>query len=266
MPRYSHRTSTIRKLRNLFLRRLKFAVIRETALIEDSDENSIDDFVALSLVDFRSRRYSQDRGPYKRWNWRSFLEHTQQLSDTQFLLLFRMQRESFDLLQDLLKDHLVFCRRTGPAGNLLRQQYPVQLQIMVFLYFKRIGARFFISQGAGRLFVTRVTTAVLSLKDELIKWPDAEERNRISSEILLQYGFPNCVGIINGTLLKLQYSPLLHPENYHCRKGFAAVSALIICDHTCRINHLYVGWPGSTHDNRIWWNSRVFCYLDEYFN
>jgi hypothetical protein len=152
MPHYSHHASTIRKLRNLFLRRLKFAVIQEAALIQDSDEDSIDDFVALSLVDFRSRRYSQDRGPYKQWNWRNFLEHTQQLSDTQFLLLFSMHRESFDLLQDLLKDHLVFCHCTGPAGNLLRQQYPVQLQIMVFLYslgasssdcnFKRIGARF----------------------------------------------------------------------------------------------------------------------------
>ncbi len=41
---------------------------REAATINDSDEDSIYDFVAVSLVDFRSRRYSQDHGPYKRWN------------------------------------------------------------------------------------------------------------------------------------------------------------------------------------------------------
>ncbi len=139
-------------------------------LIRDSDEDSIDDFVAVTLVEFRSKCYSQVCGPYKWWSWQSFLEQTQQLFEIEFLLLFQMYRESIDLLLALLNDHLVFHHCTVPAGNLLWRKYPVQLQIMVFLYllcasnsncnFKWIGARFFISQGVARLFVTRVTMAI----------------------------------------------------------------------------------------------------------
>jgi hypothetical protein len=42
--------------------------------------------------------------------------------------------ESFDLLHDINKDHEVFRRTVGQHGNLLKQQHPVCLHLLVFLY------------------------------------------------------------------------------------------------------------------------------------
>ena len=75
---------------------------------------------------------------------------------------------------------------------------------------------------------------------------DGHEKLHIGNEIMQQYGLPNYIGIMDGTLLKLQYAPLLHPENYHSEKGVNAVQALLVCDHRCRINHVYVGWSCMT--------------------
>lgn len=276
MPRYSRRAQLLNYYRRLLTRRIRFGTIRERAGIYDSDEESFDEFVALSLLDIHRRRYIVPRDTYKESNWHDVLNNLDQLTESQFLLLYRICRESFDLLYDLIKDHHVFKRKMGPHGNLLKVQYPIRLQLLVFLYSlgcsgsdcnnKRIAARFHVSSGVIHLFVQRVTKALLSHKNDVIRWPSEDEKLNISNEIKQQYGLPNCIGIMDGTLLRLQYAPLIHPENYHSRKGFYAVQALIICDHTCRINHVYVGWPGSTHDNRVWRNSKVFQYQDLYFN
>lgn len=67
-------------------------------------------------------------------NWKSVLNNLDVLSDGKFLLLCRMHHESFDLLHDLIKDHQVFRQRMGWVGNLLKQQYPIYLQLLIFQY------------------------------------------------------------------------------------------------------------------------------------
>jgi hypothetical protein len=62
--------------------------------------------------------------------------------------------------------------------------------------------------------------AVLSHKNDIIEWPSVDEMLCISNEIMQQYGLSNCIGIMDGTLLELQYASLLHPENCHSRKVF----------------------------------------------
>lgn len=67
-------------------------------------------------------------------NWKSVLNNLDVLSDGKFLLLCRMHHESFDLLHDLIKDHQVFRQRMGWDGNLLKQQYPIYIQLLIFQY------------------------------------------------------------------------------------------------------------------------------------
>jgi hypothetical protein len=61
--------------------------------------------------------------------------------------------------------------------------------------------------------VERVTSALLSHKIDNKEWASADEKLCISNYLMQQYGLPNCIGIMDGTFLKLQYAPLLHPEN-----------------------------------------------------
>ncbi len=134
MPRFSRCATLLRHYRCLFLRRVRFGTVKETAKIYSSDEESINELVALSLLDLRCRRYLFPHGNYKESNWHSILDNLDQLSDDQFLMLYGMHRESFGILHDFIKDHHAFRHRFGCHGNLLKQQYPVRLQLLVFLY------------------------------------------------------------------------------------------------------------------------------------
>jgi hypothetical protein len=41
---------------------------------------------------------------------------------------------------------------------------------------------------------------------------------------------------------------------------------MIVCDDRKRVTYYYAGWPGSTHDNRVFQNSRLFLNKNKYFN
>ena len=45
-----------------------------------------------------------------------------------------------------------------------------------------------------------------------------------------------------------------------------ALNVMIICDDKKKITYYNAGWPGSTHDNRVFRNSKVFYNRGEYFS
>jgi hypothetical protein len=117
----------------------------------------------------------------------------------------------------------------------------------------------FFGLGDGSIpnYVTRATEAILALESSTISWPDEEERTRIAQRIQVKYGFPNCVGMVDGTLLPLECKPQTNGEDYYTRKGGYALNALITCDDVARVRDVVVGWPGSVHDNRVWSNTDI---------
>ena len=53
----------------------------------------------------------------------------------------------------------------------------------------------------------RVTNAFNSIRGDWIHWPDAVERKEISRRIEEEFFLPNCVAIMDGTLLPLRLEP-----------------------------------------------------------
>ena len=45
--------------------------------------------------------------------------------------------------------------------------------------------------------------ALVSMREEYIRWPDKEERKEIAARIESEFVFPNCVGMMDGTLAEL---------------------------------------------------------------
>ena len=81
------------------------------------------------------------------------------------------------------------------------------------------------------------------------------------------FGWPNCVGVADGTLLPLAFQP--ETENYpdfHGRKYRYSLSVLIVNDDKRRIRYFLAGWPGRTHDNRVLRNSRLGLNPADFFN
>ena len=112
---------------------------------EDSIEDDLDSAFATRLQDVCNSRYLY-RGPYRRSGLKKQIieddlddehheGHRPWLTPEEFKQKYRVDRESFQIIYDLIKDHRVF-KKKGPKG---RPQTDVKIQLCVFLHFSWYG-------------------------------------------------------------------------------------------------------------------------------
>ena len=168
------------------------------------------------------------------------------LTKREFGVLFRMTKESFDKLLSLIDDHPVF------SNNSSCPQKPPKYQFQVTLYHYGGGAtgsrmrtaiQFGIGEGTVHLYVSRVTKAILALQREYIRWPEpnSPEYAEIVGRHQLEYGFPNCLGFVDGTLVPVYRKPIAQGERYYTRKSTYALNVTVIVDSTTRILFVIAG-------------------------
>lgn len=208
----------------------------------------------------------------------SWAEWSSAVSDTIFRRMFRMPRDSFNKLCELIEDKIgkdVFkseswlaervMPRTNDATDSLGGFVSGQFKIAVML---RILA------GASYLDLLQQycisTASVYSFFHEGIKWIIAtfefplvewlreenwEALNRVSDLFAAASGdvFKGCIGALDGLAIKIRCPTLStyipDPGNYFCRKGFYALNVQAICDKLRRILWVSTGHKGSTHDS-----------------
>ena len=244
---------------------------------DDDVEDTFDEAVLLELRQVLSRRYYLPRTRYRARLRAQFLDDLEYISPTgstsnlsstdesknipwlnrqEFIRKYRTTRSCFDKLVKLIEGHEVF-QQVERRG---RRQDPVAHQLMVLLHFlgsdscsnSRLREIFTIGRGTAELYRNRVVTAIRSLRNKVITWPDEKEKRRISRRIYKKYGFPNCVGIVDGTLLPLAFKPARDDApDFSGRKFGYSISTMVVCDDKRRIRHYLSGWAGSAHDNRV---------------
>jgi hypothetical protein len=125
--------------------------------------------------------------------------------------------------------------------------------------------QFKVSYGATELYRKRVVQALGDLRKQYIKWPDESERKEIAN--CKQFLLPNCLGLMDGTLLPLGIAPISDDSaDYHGHKFPYALTVLVINDDKRRIRAYLSGYPGSTHDNRLWRNMKQNQQAHKYFS
>lgn len=189
-----------------------------------------------------------------------FIKHVLfNLDELRFKQFMRMNKSQFFGVLREIKAHEVF--RIPSRG---RPQYPVATQLAVVLY--RIGhartdkatisALFGISDGGCiQNFTNRVFKAILSLKKKYCYWPDSQERKVILQKTASV--FPGCIGMVDGTEIKLSDKPQQNHEVYYSRKSDYSLKVQITCDYDWKVRHVVCGLPGSIHDARIFNNSQL---------
>jgi hypothetical protein len=96
-----------------------------------------------------------------------------------------------------------------------------------------------------------------NIRDDYIHWPEAEERKDIAARIEKVCHIPNCPVMQDGILLCFGIEPECDDvADYHGRKFTYSITVNVINDNEQRIRAYCAGYPGSTHDNIVWRNTK----------
>jgi DDE superfamily endonuclease len=282
MPKQSDRKKAMAELDSIVQQRAALAILREAE--SSSEDDSIDsylDWLGSSTVDaIQCERYLERGEKYrkserKEQTFKDDLaagpDDQEWLNAAEFKQKYRMEFKSFQKVVNKIKDHPVFHNTSK------HKQMSVEKQLAVFLRYvgtegdgaSNNGQRntFCIGYGSASNYRFRVAKALVSLQKEYYLWPDENERKEISKEFQAMNDFPRVVGIMDGTLFPLAFSPQTKDApDYSGRKFSYSLSVLIVNDHKRRIRHYLAGFPGSAHDQRVWTHTKLFRNPEQYFS
>ncbi|XP_053342479.1 putative nuclease HARBI1 isoform X1 [Clarias gariepinus] len=109
--------------------------------------------------------------------------------------------------------------------------------------------------------IRKVSLALKSLVHIFITFPGHRRFIHIKEEFYKIAAFPNVIGTVDCTHIRIQRPSGAHEGDYVNRKSFHSVNVQMICDADCLITNLEAKWPGSVHDSRIFRASRIYQRL-----
>jgi len=149
-------------------------------------------------------------------------------------------------------------------GRIRRERTPFQNIMLMVVWllatpdsFRSVALRFGVNPGTLYYFYFYVIQALREMAEQYIRWPDAAERRAISATIERATGFPNIVGLVDGTHVPIQ-APLVDPAQYINRHHEYSINVQAVVDSTLLVRHLHVGEPGSMHDRRVFRRSDLY--------
>ncbi|XP_048740865.2 putative nuclease HARBI1 [Ostrea edulis] len=126
-----------------------------------------------------------------------------------------------------------------------------------------IGDTMGVDKGTVSRAVTNVTEALLSKKDQFLRWPTQGDMMKSQRVFFMRGGFPGVIGCVDGTHIRIQ-APTLDEPTYVNRKEWHSINVQAICDHEGKFINIDAQWPGSTHDSHIFRMSDVSLYLESH--
>ena len=185
-------------------------------------------------------------------------------NDVQFKEAFGIERSTFDFLDAALSPMFNRINQEGyftRKGGKKALSFQLALAITVYrltstLNTRRIAQKFGVSKGMVSTLCKEVLRLICTyLKDRYISWPGEFEQTIINRAFFDKRGIPGIVGIMDGSHIPIQLLKKIQAADYYCRKGFYSINVQAIIDHNMLFRDIYVGWPGSCPDARVWRNS-----------
>ncbi|KAJ8937894.1 hypothetical protein NQ314_011662, partial [Rhamnusium bicolor] len=151
-------------------------------------------------------------------------------SDEEFKRNFRLTREAFNWVQSQIKDKL-------DTNSKYKANIPSEKQLLAAIWIlstpdsyrqvQSIAGRFSISKSSLHISFQRVVKALNNVAAQIIKWPNADDREEIQQQFYSSGQIPGCVGAIDGT-----YIPIKAPTKKSRRIGldFFSENQFIIGD------------------------------------
>ncbi|KAI0643112.1 hypothetical protein C8Q79DRAFT_928866 [Trametes meyenii] len=199
------------------------------------DDFTVQDYLELTALDWMAIAESfystgpGSRGPYDQIpKSKDFFSCCLQAPDRAFRHMFRVGRDTFDRLVELLAQNPIFTS-TGR-----RPQRHVKYQLGTFLirYASRGSDTLWVSQklsiGFGTVFIycRRVTRAIRQLRGRFLAWMTPQRKVVVSEHIQTQSGLKKCVGCGDGSLVPFMEQPAVIGPAFKSRKKFFGVCTI----------------------------------------
>lgn len=258
MPRSSDRQRTLHDLEQTVHTLLLLDVL------EDGKHSEIVELYLVLLADAHSKRFLERPTDYNMRHEVRIrrIEGIMGYDDRHFRVEARMSKACFWRLVELIQEDEVF------RNNSYKDQDPVEHQLLVCLF--RLGTHgngasvahtasyFQLGDGSVVKYTFRCFSAIYRLRSKYLSWPKAEERQEIAARVAHRNHFGSCVGMVDGSLIRLEQRPGVEGANdYYCRKNHYAFNIMAVCDDRKHIRALVTGWAGAVNDQRVFDHSPV---------
>ncbi|KAK4308443.1 hypothetical protein Pmani_019864 [Petrolisthes manimaculis] len=185
------------------------------------------------------------------------------LCEGEFITRYRLSKEA---VRDLLRE---ITPRLQRIRNNRGCSVPHQLQLLVALRYMASG-NFQITMGdccemstaSVCKYVKIIAMATARQASHHIHFPEPDEARSLGSQFYDIAGMPGVIGCIDGFHVKIISPGRDNAETYRCRKGFMSLNVQGICDAQMKFINIVCSWPGSTHDARMFENSRMYAKLE----
>lgn len=108
----------------------------------------------------------------------------------------------------------------------------------------------------------RVIKVLNALAPTIIKWPSEGRLQNIKREFHAIASLENVIGAVDGTYIPIK-APKIDPQSYITRKCNYAFTLQAISDPSLMFNDIFIGYPGSVSDCRIFRNSDIYRLITE---
>ena len=178
-------------------------------------------------------------------------------NDREFKKRHRLSKEHVRFLIELLDDQL---NPQSTRRNCLttEQQVFITLRYMASGIFQLVcGDLCEVAQPTVSKTVAKVARCIAHFRECFIRMPSGDaEIQEIKDGFQRIANFPNVIGCIDCT-----HVPIIKPSRnaaaFYGRKRYS-INVQLVCDHNLKIRNVVARWGGSTHDSRIFKNSRLY--------
>ena len=248
-----------RERRRIILRRQRLQRKRRLQVFERLQRQQLAGFTLFLASGALGNAGSSSRLVWTKPRNTSFLDEVViKWDDEEFKKNFRLTRATFQYLCSELQPHL-------QKMTVVRTPISIEKRVSIALWrlgtnveYRTISHLFGVGLSTVCVVVHEVCKAIVeTLAARYIKMPEGDQLKTVVSGFATKWSFPQCVGAVDGTHIPI-IAPKENPTDYFNRKGHHSIVMQAVVDHEYKFQDIYVGWPGSVHDARIFMNSQLF--------
>lgn len=184
-----------------------------------------------------------------------------------FIMHFKLSKEVAYGLIDQFNVSEIFTSLQEEVGRL---KITAEKHMLCYLWFvghqtasyRDVADRFGITLNALYNIISRVTDFILTLANDVIRYPNAAEKAVTAAFYENTKGFPGIIGAIDGSHIRID-RPAEDPDSYINRKQYFSIHLQGTVNHEMKFLDVFIGYPRSVHDARVFRNSPLYHDLRE---